>query len=51
MKLMTDIAQAAYENQDNLITALVTLVISVIIRYFEKKRDRELEEKRRSGQM
>jgi hypothetical protein len=50
MKLFTDIAQTAYEHQDNALTALITLVVSAIIRYFEKKHDRKNEEKRRSGQ-
>lgn len=51
MKFMNDIVQTAYEHQDNLLTAVVTLILSAIIRYFEKKRDRENEEKRRSGQV
>jgi hypothetical protein len=48
---MNEIVQTAYEHQDNLLTALVTLIVSAIIRHFEKKRDRECEEKRRSGQL
>ena len=50
MKLITDITQTVYEHQDNALTALITLIVSAIIRYFEKKNDRKNEEKRRSGQ-
>ena len=50
MKLLIDITQTAYEHQDNLITAIVTLIVSAIVRYYEKKHDRDTERKKRAGQ-
>lgn len=49
MKLITDLYETVNTHQDNLITALVTLVVSAIIRYFEKKHDKKTAEKRRKG--
>ena len=50
MKLLIDITQTAYEHQDNLLTALITLIVSGIVRHFERKYDRECERKKRAGQ-